>query len=79
MATSRERVSQYVLDYFHRNWPSATENTSLAGDLGLDAYNVYDIGRDLRGWRGANYTPTEFGKCKTIKSIVSLIFKRINA
>ncbi|MGJ4899701.1 hypothetical protein ACQR2B_32480 [Bradyrhizobium oligotrophicum] len=41
MTTTRDRVEQYVLDYFHRQWPSATEATSLAGDLGLDAYEIY--------------------------------------
>ena len=79
MATSRARVAQYVLDYFHRDWPSATEETSLAKDLGLDAYDIYDAGRDLRGWRGANYTPDEFGRCKKVKNIVTLIFNKVQA
>ena len=79
MATTRDRVAQYVLDYFHRRWPSATENTSLADDLGLDAYDIYDIGRNLRGWRGTNYKPTEFEECKSVKDIVSLIFTRVQA
>jgi acyl carrier protein len=79
MATDRARVVQYVLDYFHRKWPSATEATSLGKDLGLDAYDIYDIGRDLRGWRGANYTPDEFGACKKIKNVVDLIYKKVIA
>lgn len=79
MTTTRDRVEQYVLDYFHRQWPSATEATSLAGDLGLDAYDIYDIGRHLRGWRSASYTPSEFAGCELVKDIVTLIYQKVRA
>lgn len=56
----RARVEQYVLDYFHRKWPDADAKTDLRIDLKLDEYDIYDIGRDLKGWKGVRYTPEQF-------------------
>jgi hypothetical protein len=77
MPISKDRVAQYVLDYFHRNYPDADTSTDLRKDLKLDAYDIYDTGRDLKGWKGASYTPDEFAGCKTIQDIVDLIFRRL--
>jgi len=81
MAVSKAAVETYVFNYFRRNWPSAKLGTSLRGTpgLGLDEYDIYDVGRDLRHhpWTGA-YTPNEFQQCKKIKDIVDLIWTKVN-
>lgn len=79
MATQAEKkeAERYVLDYFRRRWPNATLEWTLAGKLHLDEYDIYDIGRELRGWRGTTYKPSEFRKCKTIKAIVALIISKL--
>ncbi len=81
MTVSISDVEAYVLGYFRRNWPSAKLGTSLRGTpgLGLDEYDIYDVGRDLRHhpWRGS-YTPAEFQTCKKIKDVVELIWTKVN-
>jgi acyl carrier protein len=79
MATQAEKdaAERYVLDYFRRRWPNVTVDTTLRSNLHLDEYDIYDIGRELRGWRGTTYKPSEFAKCKTIKAIVALIVSKL--
>ena len=77
MASNTADIERYVLDYFHRRWPSATLATTLRGDLHLDEYDLYDIGAELRGYQGTTYTPREFLKCKSLKDIVALIKSKL--
>jgi len=41
MAISKDRVAQYVLDYFHRDWQDADLGTNLRKDLKLDEYELH--------------------------------------
>jgi len=76
-SSNKAEAERYVLDYFRRRWPHADLDTTLRGQLRLDEYDIYDIGRELRGWRGTTYTPGEFAKCKTLKAIVALLLSKL--